>query len=66
MNFINKKTNKQKGRTNIRQELEREKSSKTVFRVLEFLSKIPNTKKIFNEHFNLCEAEISLDEMIKF
>ena len=31
----------------------------------EFLSKIPNIKKIFNEHFNLCEAEISLDEIIK-
>ena len=27
----------------------------------EFLSKIPNRKKISNEHFNLCEAEISLD-----
>ena len=31
----------------------------------EFLSKIPNIKKISNEHFNLCEAEISLDEIIK-
>ena len=31
----------------------------------EFLSKIPNKKKISNEHFNLCEAEISLDEIIK-
>ena len=31
----------------------------------EFLSKIPNRKKISNEHFNLCEAEISLDEIIK-
>ena len=27
----------------------------------EFLSKIPNRKKISNERFNLCEAEISLD-----
>ena len=27
--------------------------------------KIPNRKKISNEHFNLCEAEISLDEIIK-
>ena len=27
----------------------------------EFLSKIPNRKKISNEHFNICEAEISLD-----
>ena len=26
-----------------------------------FLSKIPNRKKRFNEHLNLCEAEISLD-----
>ena len=32
----------------------------------EFLSEIPNIKKISNEHFNLCEAEISLDEIIKF
>ena len=31
----------------------------------EFLSKILNRKKISNEHFNLCEAEISLDEIIK-
>ena len=31
----------------------------------EFLSKIPNRKKISNEHFNLCEAEISLDEILK-
>ena len=31
----------------------------------EFVSKIPNRNKIFNEHFNLCEAEISLDEIIK-
>ena len=31
----------------------------------EFIQKIPNRKKISNEHFNLCEAEISLDEIIK-
>ena len=31
----------------------------------EFLSKILNRKKISNEHFNLCEAEISLDEITK-
>ena len=31
----------------------------------EFLWKIPNRKKISNEHFNLCEAEISLDEIKK-
>ena len=28
------------------------------------MRKIPNREKIFNEHFNLCEAEISLDEII--
>ena len=27
----------------------------------EFLSKIPKTEKISNQHFILCEAEISLD-----
>ena len=31
----------------------------------EFISKIPNRKEISNEHFNLCEAEISSDEIIK-
>ena len=31
----------------------------------EFVSKIPNRKKISDEHFNLCEAEIPLDEIIK-
>ena len=31
----------------------------------EFLSKILNRKKISNEHFNVYEAEISLDEIIK-
>ena len=31
----------------------------------EFAFKIPNRKKISNERFNLCEAEISLDEIIK-
>ena len=31
----------------------------------EFVCKIPNRKKISNEHFNLCEAEISSDEIIK-
>ena len=31
----------------------------------EFVCKIPNRKKISNEHFNLCETEISLDEIIK-
>ena len=28
---------------------------------IEFLSKIPDRKKISNKHFKLCEAEISLD-----
>ena len=31
----------------------------------EFLSKISNRKKISNEDFTLCEAETSLDEIIK-
>ena len=31
----------------------------------EFVWKIPNRKKISYEQFNLCEAEISLDEIIK-
>ena len=31
----------------------------------EFAWKIPNRKKISNEHFNICQAEISLDEIIK-
>ena len=31
----------------------------------EFLGKIPDRKKISYEHFNLCETEISLDEIIK-
>ena len=31
----------------------------------EFLSTIPNRKKISNEQFNLCKAKISLDEIIK-
>ena len=31
----------------------------------EFLCKIPNRKKISNEHSDLCETEIPLDEIIK-
>ena len=31
----------------------------------QFLSKIPNKKKTSNEDCNLCEAETSLDEIIK-
>ena len=30
-----------------------------------FAWKIPSRKRISYEHFNLCEAEISLDEIIK-
>ena len=30
-----------------------------------FAIKIPNRKKISNQHFNLCDTEISLDEIIK-
>ena len=29
------------------------------------LRKIPSRKKISNKHFNFCEAEISIDEIIK-
>ena len=31
----------------------------------EFVCKIPSRKKKSNEHFNLCETEISLGEIIK-
>ena len=31
----------------------------------EFVWKIPNRKKIFDENFNLCEAKIFLGEIIK-
>ena len=31
----------------------------------EFVCKIPNRKKISNEHFNLYEVEMFLDEIIK-
>ena len=31
----------------------------------EYVCKIPRREKISNEHINLCEAEISLDEIIK-
>ena len=34
--------------------------------ISKFLSKISNIKKISNEHFNLCEAKISSDEIIEF
>ena len=46
------------------------KSTKKFKKVLnsairELLNKIPNNKKIFNEHFNLCEADIALDEVVE-
>ena len=31
----------------------------------EFLSKIPTRKKISNKQFSLCEAKISLDDIVK-
>ena len=40
-----------------------ETTSKTA--TTEFLSKILNRQKISNEQFNLCEAKIPLDEIIK-
>ena len=42
-----------------------QKGSKTLFRVLEFPGKIPKIKRKSSEKFNLCEAEIFLDEDIK-
>ena len=33
---------------------------------IKFLTKIPKRKKISREYFNLCEVEISLNEIIKF
>ena len=41
------------------------KQTSTATSATEFISKIPYRKKISNEHFNLLEAEISLDEIIK-
>ena len=40
----------------------KETTSKTA--TTEFLSKFPNEKKTSNEQFNLCEAKISLDEIM--
>ena len=31
-----------------------------------FVQKSPNRKKISNEHFNICEVETSLDEILKY
>ena len=41
------------------------KWTSTAATTTELVWKIPNRKKISNEHFNLCEAVISLDEIIK-
>ena len=51
---------------NLQKKKKKKKNEKIHIKQTEFLSKIPNIKKISNEHFNLCEAEISLDEIIKF
>ena len=32
--------------------------------IIKFLNRIPNSKKMSMDHFNLCEAEISLDKII--
>ena len=41
------------------------KSKYSIPATAEFVQKVINRKKISNEHFNICEAEISLDEIIK-
>ena len=41
------------------------KAPKLSLEYLNFLAKLL-TKKISNEHINLCEVEIALDEIIKF
>ena len=43
--------------------LTEKKTSKAV--TTEYLTKITSKKKIYNEQFNLCEAKISLNEVIK-
>ena len=58
--------NKSKYSKDILKFAKKKKNEKLHIKQTEFLSKIPNIKKISNEHFNLCEAEISLDEIIKF
>ena len=69
MNFINKKTNKEKALNfviRLGRSWRAKKAPKRFSEYLSFLGKIPNRKKISSEHFNLCEEEISLDEIIKF
>ena len=58
--FLNLKKKKKKKKI---EKLYTKQSSATA--ITEFLSKIDNRKKISNEHFNLCETETSLDEIIK-
>ena len=43
--------------------LTKKETSKAV--TTEYLTKITSKKKIYNEQFNLCEAKISLNEVIK-
>ena len=64
--------NKSKYSSNPKEILKSEKKKKkkklkrtSTAATIEFVRKIPNRKKISNEHFILCEAEISLDEIIK-
>ena len=41
------------------------KRTTTTAATTDFVRKIPNRRKISDEHFNLCELEISFDEIIK-
>ena len=68
INFIDKKTNKEM-MLNFVLILDRSRMAKKAPKLsseyLNFLAKLL-TKKISNEHINLCEVEIALDEIIKF
>ena len=75
INFINKKTNKEKVLNfvlRLGKELNGKKGSKTFFRVLEFPDKIPNIKKylvntlIFVRQKYIWMKSLNLDEIIKF
>ena len=69
MNLINKKTNKQKVLNfvlTLGRSWRAKKAPKLSSEYLNFLAKFLYIKKISNEHCNLCEAEISLDKIIKF
>ena len=69
MNFINKKTSKQKV-LNFALTLGRskrvKKAPKSSSEYLNFLSKFLTLRKYLKYHINLCEAEISSDEIIEF